>query len=175
MTTATNGEARRTLPASASSASGCPFTRPFRVLVVDDDEVEHLLLRLAIEKTGRAIVAEFAHDGSELLTKLEQTPPQRVPDLVMLDLRMPGMDGYTTLARLRESPAWRLLPVLAVSSSSRPLDAERTRLLGADWFHTKPPDFESLVAFVASLPSYRVEQQRSLRHRRTVATTTDRH
>jgi CheY-like chemotaxis protein/class 3 adenylate cyclase len=115
-----------------------------RILVVDDVPQNVRLLEAVLTSNGYSVIAAFS--GAEALEKVTA----ELPDLVLLDILMPGMDGYEVCRRLREDPATRFLPVVMVTSS----DAEvRVNALnaGADDFVTKPFDKQELLARVRSL------------------------
>ncbi|HEY5720365.1 MAG TPA: response regulator, partial [Gammaproteobacteria bacterium] len=94
-----------------------------RVLLVDDDEMMRRSMRLALEKEGWQ-VGEAGH-GLEALERLEQ----ELPDLIMLDLMMPEMDGFEFLIAMRGRAEWRGIPVLVITAKDLSAD-ERRRLNG---------------------------------------------
>jgi CheY-like chemotaxis protein len=100
-----------------------PDDRRQRALVVEDDPATREMLRRMLERDGWA-VAE-APDGQVGLAHVAAAPP----DLVLLDLMMPEMDGFGFVERLRSEPAWREIPVLVVTAKD-PTDEERRRLTG---------------------------------------------
>jgi len=81
----------------------------------------------------------------EVGLELAQADP---PDLVLLDIQLPGIDGFEVLRRLRASPATVAIPVVAVSANAMRSDIERARAAGFDDYLTKPIDFERLLALV---------------------------
>lgn len=105
-----------------------------RVLVVDDDPVNRLLLRRALEREGLAV--ELAVDGGAGWDRLRHEPF----DLVLLDIVMPVLDGYEVLARMRAEPATATLPVVVISGSDDRDGVVRCIELGADDFLPKPFD-----------------------------------
>jgi CheY-like chemotaxis protein len=115
------------------------------VLVADDDENDVLLLRRAFQKTGLSHTIVHVKDGQEAINYLAAVgvnakPP---PGLLVLDLKMPRMDGFDVLEWL-QSRAERLpLSVVVFSSSGLPKDRERVEKLGAHDYLVKPDDFDS--------------------------------
>lgn len=105
-----------------------------RVLVVDDDPMNRLLLRRALEREGLSV--EVAVDGGQGWDLLAAQPF----DLVLLDIVMPVLDGYQVLARMRADPAIRSLPVIVISGSDERDGVVRCIELGADDFLPKPFD-----------------------------------
>ncbi len=101
-----------------------------RILVVDDEEVNLELLEMILSKSGYKV--ETARDGLEALKKVSNEKP----DLILLDLRMPRMDGYKVLKELKGHRSWRLIPVIVLTAYQE----EKFKALesGADDFVSKP-------------------------------------
>lgn len=114
------------------------------VLVVDDSKA----IRAVIEASLSAIDCEFrfAGDGSTGLAMIEADEP----DLVLLDVHMPGMDGYEVCRRIRALPRLRLLPVVMITARTHSEDRVKALECGADDFMTKPFERAELVARVRS-------------------------
>ena len=111
------------------------------VLIIDDDADVRRLLQKALEKQG--FLVETAGDGESGLAQAGE----RSPGLILLDLSMPGMDGFAVLQALKESPAAAEVPVIAMTGSPGLKTTARARVLalGASDFITKPFDLQMLV------------------------------
>lgn len=114
-----------------------------RVLVVDDNRINRHLL-LALLERGGIIMVEQAEDGQEALALMERFKP----DLVLLDLMMPQLDGFEMCRLLRADPQWKSLPVLVQSSLNRVEDRARAFRAGATDYVTKPLNAVELLARV---------------------------
>jgi two-component system cell cycle response regulator/two-component system cell cycle response regulator DivK len=116
-----------------------------RVLIVEDNARNRKLFRLVVDNMGCESL--LASDGEEGLRQLEGA----LPDLILMDIQLPGIDGLTLLQQLREQPRTRTVPVVAVTSFAMPGDRER--LLGAGFtdYLSKPIDTEELQAVIARL------------------------
>ncbi len=106
------------------------------VLIADDNPINGLIARRALESSGFAVTV--ASTGREALDAVEQISP----DLILMDLRMPIMDGFEATKRLRA--AGTTIPVIAVSAEMNPEIERRARRAGADGFAAKPLDAEAL-------------------------------
>jgi DNA-binding response OmpR family regulator len=115
-----------------------------RVLVVDDTPANIKLLDAVLTSQGHTVVA--AASGAEALSLVDQ----ETPDLVLLDILMPGMDGYEVCRRLRAQPATANLPIIMITASEMK-DKVKGLEAGADDFLTKPFDQAELLARVRSL------------------------
>lgn len=107
------------------------------VLVVEDNDDSRQILVCVLEHAGYAVIQ--AKDGREALAKLEEA----VPSAVLLDVRMPRMDGIALSERLRANPKLRGVPVIAVSAIAD--HASVRKALRADAYFQKPVDLESLL------------------------------
>jgi CheY-like chemotaxis protein len=103
-----------------------------RVLVVDDEPDVLLLCRLNLEQHGHEVFE--AGNGEEALRAVRE----RRPDLIVLDLMLPGVDGYGVLEALRNEGSTPGVKVLVLSAKSLQADRDRSRQLGAEAFLTKP-------------------------------------
>ncbi|MBI4390680.1 MAG: response regulator [candidate division NC10 bacterium] len=116
-----------------------------RVLVVDDNAQARELLRAALLAEGYAVT--LAEGGEEALTKVAE----EVPELILLDINMPGLNGYEVCSRLKGTEATRLIPIIFLTSMSDLEDKLRGIEVGADDFLTKPFRKVELLARVKSL------------------------
>lgn len=134
-------KARLSVGLPSSSATPRP-ARGARILVVDDDPDSAFMLEQAVIKAGYETV--IAYDG---LTALSRARDEHVV-LVLLDVMLPGMDGYEVLRRLRSETATADLPIVMVSAKSRPEDIETGLRLGANEYLVKPLRLADVVACV---------------------------
>ena len=105
---------------------------PARVLVVDDEEMQRLLARTTLEQAGFAV--DEAVDGAEALERFRET----VPDLVLMDVRMPVIDGFDACRAIRKSPEGRHTPILMLTGLDDVESMERAYASGATDFAVKP-------------------------------------
>src|SRR5262245_57504279 len=123
---------------------------PLRILVAEDDEFEVLLLRRAFTKAGVEAPVTFVRDGQEALDYFQRQhgfSDERVhpmPTLLVLDLKMPRLDGFDVLKWLRQQPGLRRLLVVVLTSSSEASDVNRAYDLGANSYLRKPTDLDGL-------------------------------
>lgn len=107
------------------------------LLVIDDCESDLLLTKLAFQDTPEPCTLHIARDGHAGLAFLRDDREPR-PAAVLLDLHMPGMDGFTFLQHLAEDPHLKSLPVFVMTSSTADQDMPRVKQLDADAFLVKP-------------------------------------
>lgn len=112
------------------------------VLVVDDQPLNLELARAVLELDGMTV--RLAPDGAQALDSVRQARP----DLVLLDMQMPGIDGLTVLRRWRDDPATATLPVVAFTAYAMDGDEQRFIAAGCDGYIAKPLDVKSFAARV---------------------------
>lgn len=115
-----------------------------RILVVDDIPDIQVLLVAVLQRAGFEVVE--AADG----TTVESWVADARPDLIILDLMMPGMDGWDTLELLKANPTSQDIPVIISSALSEDEDFDKARKMGAVDYVPKPWDAEDLVARVTN-------------------------
>jgi PAS domain S-box-containing protein len=136
---------RRNLPEAPPPSRREAPAAGTKVLLVEDNDTQRSLFEEALR--ARGFVVEAARNGAEALGKAEAFDP----DLVVMDVQMPGMDGLEATRRLRETPALKGTPVLALTALVMPGDRERCREAGVDEYLAKPVSLESLVQSVGRL------------------------
>jgi DNA-binding response OmpR family regulator len=131
--------------------------RPARVLLVEDDAADAQLMRIAFAEAHPDAQLHLATDGEAALQTLVRRPPgEAPPDLVLLDLNLPRLNGHEVLAAVRESDdvAARRTPVVVLTTSSAHTDVQRSYELGARSHITKPHAIDELFAAVSALARY---------------------
>ena len=121
-----------------------------RILVVEDNPLNLKLVRDVLQFAGYDVIE--AHSGEDGLRAAQQDPP----DLVLMDLQLPGIDGTETLHRLRESSLGRDVPVVAVTAFAMAEDRERACMAGFDGFIEKPISARDLPATIEAFLERRV-------------------
>lgn len=140
------------------------------ILLVEDNEDDIELTRRAFVENRIRNALVVVRDGDEALQWLERTGPYalrdraEIPDLVLLDLKLPKRSGHEVLARLRANDETRFLPVVILTSSREENDVIRSYLGGANSFIQKPIDFPQFVEAVRTLGLYWLVLNRGALH-----------
>jgi CheY-like chemotaxis protein len=114
-----------------------------RILVVEDDVRNIFALSSVLEPLGGSVI--IARNGREALKRLASQP---LPDLVLMDIMMPEMDGIEAMQEIRKIPALRDLPIIALTAKAMPDDQQRCLAAGANDYITKPIDVDKLVSLI---------------------------
>lgn len=112
-------------------------------LLADDDSDDTLLFCEALQEIDPLITCYYATDGNQVLEIL-QDKNLKTPQIIFLDINMPGMNGWQCLKLLKEKEEYRHIPVVIYSTSSHQKEANTALNLGALCFFTKPSDFIEL-------------------------------
>jgi two-component system, cell cycle response regulator DivK len=114
-----------------------------RILVVDDNPANLRLLRILLQ--GEAYDVRTAADGAEALAVVGEFHPR----LILMDVQMPGMDGFEVTRRLKADAGTREIVIVALTASAMKGDEEKARAAGCDGYVSKPIDTRSLPAVIA--------------------------
>jgi CheY-like chemotaxis protein len=130
------------------------------ILLVEDNPDDEALTLRALRNNNIKNEVHVAHDGVEALEFLFGTgifagrDIAKIPDVILLDLKLPRMDGLEVLRRVRETDRTRLLPVVVLTTSNEDQDRLRSYDNGANSYVRKPVDFQEFVAAVGQLGLY---------------------
>ncbi len=127
--------------------------RSIDILLIDDDDGHALLVEESLRDAGLRNGFARARDGLEGWQWLSEGAAgiRTRPGLVLLDVAMPGLDGYEVLERIKTTPLLKHIPVIMLTSTDAPREIERCYQLGANAYVVKPVDFESLHQKVRTL------------------------
>jgi hypothetical protein len=114
-----------------------------RVLIVDDDIRNIFAMTSVLERHKMDVVA--AESGKDALEQMEKSP---APDIVLMDIMLPEMDGYETTRRIREKPEFKALPIIALTAKAMKGDREKCIEAGASDYIAKPVDTEQLLSLL---------------------------
>jgi CheY-like chemotaxis protein len=137
------------------------------ILLVEDDEDQAALVRLAFQRARIVNPIHAARSGPEAIVYLEGTGPYSdraefpLPSLVLLDLKMPGINGFDVLRWIRQQPALQSLRVVVLTASNEIRDVNRAYQLGANSFLVKPVDFDDFVQLTQAIQGYWVWRNKS--------------
>lgn len=114
-----------------------------KILLVEDNETDIWLFQAAFQALGSHHELEVVRDGERGMVRLREGRP---PDVILLDINMPKLDGFEVLSAIRQHPRLRLIPVIMLSSSRDQRDVRRAHELGANSYLCKATqDFTDLV------------------------------
>ena len=130
------------------------------ILLVEDLENDVTIIRKSFQRANLHNPVHVVRDGEEAIAyllgegKYSNRDEHPLPDLILLDLKMPKIDGFEVLEWIRAQPNLRSIPVLVLTSSDQMRDVNRAYELGANSFLVKPLDFENFVATSDLLQRY---------------------
>lgn len=139
-----------------------PFDRnadePVEILIVEDNPGDVRLLREAFGVTERETTLRTATNGDDAVDYLtRESSADEIPDLVLLDLNLPGRDGCDVLEAIRDDPHLEGLPVIMLTSSEAEEDVARCYSAGSNAYLTKPTTPEGLVSTVEYIEEFWIE------------------
>ncbi|HXU76610.1 MAG TPA: response regulator [Methylomirabilota bacterium] len=128
--------------------------------MVEDDPNDALLVRMAFQRTRSGIPLIILPNGLEAINYLQgegvyaDRAKYPIPDIILLDLKMPLMSGFDVLRWIRERPGLKRLPVIVLTSSVQDADARTAYDAGANSYLVKPTDFNELVESIKNLGDF---------------------
>ncbi|WAK03617.1 ATP-binding protein [Methylobacter sp. YRD-M1] len=134
---------KSTVVATSCHIDAKPDEGPLRILVVDDNRDAAQSLSLLLTSEGHEVL--LAYDGYAALEIAQAARPQ----VVLLDIGLPGMDGYAVARALRQDPALKMTHLIALSGYGREVDRETAKTAGFNGYLTKPVDFDELLCALA--------------------------
>jgi CheY-like chemotaxis protein len=129
-------------------ANGIPVPRVF---AIEDNPADARLVKEGIDEAGVELDLQIIHSGQraiERLTRFDSTKPEAHPDLILLDLNLPGKSGFEVLSVIRNETTFPDVPVIAVSSSENPDDVRRVYELSGNAYVTKPVDPDEYIRMI---------------------------
>ena len=123
------------------------------ILLVEDDPDHELLTIRALKKSNIANDVRVARDGAEAVEMLFGAEPLK-PQVILLDLKLPKVEGLEVLRKIREAPETRMLPVVVLTSSDEERDVVRSYQLGVNSYIRKPVNFNDFAEATRQLGMY---------------------
>ena len=126
-------------------------------LLVEDDDAHAELVGMALQENGVKTTVDRVRDGEEALAYLRREGDYAEaarPDVILLDLKVPKMDGLEVLASIKEDPTLRRIPVLVMTTSDAEADRARAYYNHANSYLVKPADFEKFHAMIRDMKYY---------------------
>ena len=130
------------------------------ILLVEDDPDDEVLTTRAIKKNNITNKLLVAHDGEEALKMIfganpdDLSVPVLQPTIILLDIKLPKVDGLEVLRRIREDPRTKIQPVVILTSSKEERDVAESYTLGCNSYVRKPVNFEEFISAVSHLGIY---------------------
>ena len=129
-------------------------TKGIRVLLVEDNQADVYLMKFFFDSLGFPGTIHHVSDGIEAVRFLDRVGKYEnaeTPDVVLLDLGLPKLNGHEVLAHVRNNPQTKQIPILILSTSKTESDSARAIELGANGFLTKPGDLDEIEGLVRHL------------------------
>jgi chemotaxis family two-component system response regulator Rcp1 len=140
--------------------TGIETRQPHAILLVEDNPADIKITQRALRESSTPVELIVVRDGQEAIDYLlrqgeyQNDPQWRCPDLILLDLNMPRMNGQEVLKRVRATPELRAVPVIVLTTSRRAEDIEEMYAAGANTYIEKPREFQHFVQVLQTIKSY---------------------
>jgi two-component system cell cycle response regulator DivK len=123
-----------------------------RILIIEDNAANMKLVDLLLQRAGHTVLCAVNAEAGLTLARAQQ------PDLILMDIQLPGMDGLAATALLKQDPNTAAIPVIALTALAMKEDREKTRLAGCDAYIAKPFRYQELYAVIDTLLAKREPQ-----------------
>lgn len=129
-------------------------SKPPEILLVEDSETDAQLVQRALAQSDRASRVSVLTDGEQAMAYLHGHVDAARPDLVLLDLNLPKMNGWEVLAQCKTDPVLRSIPVVVFTTSEHDKDVRRCYELGANSYVSKPFELAAFMDAIRSIEDY---------------------
>jgi CheY-like chemotaxis protein len=139
------------------------FSSPIEILLIDDNVADVRLTVEALRESGIDHRLSVARNGLEAMAFLNREaafPDAPRPDLILLDLNLPGKDGLEVLAEIKQHPELKAIPVVVLTTSADARDVHSSYQLHANAYMIKPVDFDRFVVAMRSIEDFWLRQVR---------------
>lgn len=126
-----------------------------KILIIEDNPANMKLASLLLQKADHTVLCAVDAEAGLTLARADQ------PDLILMDIQLPGMDGLAATALLKRDPVTAAIPVIALTAMAMKEDREKTRAAGCDAYIAKPLRYQELYAAIATLLANRQSQASS--------------
>jgi two-component system cell cycle response regulator DivK len=116
-----------------------------RILIIEDNQANMKLASLLLHNASHTVLCAVDAETGLTLARAEQ------PDLILMDIQLPGMDGLAATALLKKNPATAAIPIIALTAMAMKEDQEKTRAAGCDAYIAKPLRYQELYAAIDAL------------------------
>lgn len=130
---------------------------PFQILLIEDDPGDVELFKTALEDSILQMNLHVVNDGAHAMKFLHRAGSYAEvprPDLILLDLNLPGKDGFQTLEEIKSDYTLKIIPVIVMTGSTVNEDILKCYVLGANCYVTKPTDLNQFLKFVQSIEEF---------------------
>src|SRR5438105_3988550 len=146
-----------------------PTRSEFHILLIEDSRADAKIIERALREGDIAHRLTVIPNGRHALDYLfglrdEPSPTEREPDLILLDLNLPGLDGWQVLTQIKSDPYLRIIPVIVLTTSHRDEDVLQTYRAGANTYIPKPAEYASYCELVATLRDYWIDTALKVPH-----------
>ncbi len=131
------------------------------LIIVEDNPLDVHLYKRALEKELGVLNYKILVDGEEALLYF-QNQLNQIPKLIILDIKLPKIDGFELLSQLRKQKNTSFLPVLMLSSSNQVVDIKKAYEIGVNGFMTKPDNYEGLKKALKAISDYWLGQNKTI-------------
>jgi len=129
--------------------------RPLKILLVEDTPEHADIIMRSLEQLERQSTVTWSKDGSEALKLLfGEVDPPYVPDIILLDIKMPRMDGFEVLSVLKNNERLKVVPIVMLSTTTNQDEIFKSYVLGANSYIIKPIGFRELVNVMRDMEKY---------------------
>lgn len=128
--------------------------QPLKLWMVEDSKEDFVAARRGLKASGYSFHIEHFESGDRAMQTLQGLPEPELPDLVLLDLNMPGTDGRDILQELKQTSPFKRIPIIILSTSSSPQDIDLCYQYGANSYMVKPVDFKAFKKILAIFAAY---------------------